>query len=123
MAQNPHQPVAVAALHLPHEAPLDAHEAPVRQVKWDGDPRYSIGGKPLLRQPAMRPEAYSARVELAVQAFNGFLQFRIVDDQLQVAKAQAEQLVVGQGFPGIARLGRPMRALKPGAGLQPVVRG
>ena len=67
VAQDAHQPVAVAAFDFAHEAPLDAHEAAVRQIERDGDSRDAVRREPFLRQPAMRPEADAARGELAVK--------------------------------------------------------
>ncbi len=64
--QDSHQPVAVAAFDLTHEAPFDAHQTPVRQVEWNRDSGDAVGGKPLLSQPTMRPETDTARREFPV---------------------------------------------------------
>jgi hypothetical protein len=65
--QDAHQPIAVTALHFAHEAPLDAHEPPVREIERDGDAWNAVGRKPFLRQPAMRTKADTTHLEFVVQ--------------------------------------------------------
>src|SRR5579883_886771 len=59
----------------------------------------------------MRPEADAPMLELPVEAFDGGLELGPLDAKLQVAKAQRQQLLIGQPFPGgmagTARCGAP----------------
>jgi hypothetical protein len=105
VAQNAHQPIAVAALDLAHQAPLDAHQAPMRQIERNRDTRNSIGREPFGRQPAMRLEADAARRQFAMQALDRLREVSALDGELQVAESQAEQLLVRQRLPHIARAG------------------
>jgi hypothetical protein len=61
VAQNAHQPVAVAALDLAHEVPLETDQTLVRQIERYGDARYAVRREPFLRKPAMRAEADAAQ--------------------------------------------------------------
>ncbi len=121
VAQYPHQPIAVAAFHLAHEAPLDAHQPPVRQIEGNGDSGYAVRREPFLRKPTMRPKSYSPHLELAVQAQDSLLQLRPENRELQVAEAQTQQLLVRQRFPRIANLARPAGAGRRISGLQHIV--
>ncbi len=69
VAQDTHQPVAIAALHLAHEAPFEPREPPMRQVERDRDTGDAVRGEPLLREPAMGSKADAARGELIVEPF------------------------------------------------------
>src|SRR3984957_4951602 len=106
MAQDAHQPIAVAALHFAHEAAFDAHQPPVGEVERNRDSRYAVGREPFLRKPAMRAKADPALLQFAVQALDGILEIRAPDRELQVAETQAQQLVVAEGLPCTARTPR-----------------
>ena len=53
----------------------------------------------------MRPEADAAGGELSVQPFDRLFQLGALDAQFEIAKAQAQQLIVGECFPGVPRPG------------------
>jgi len=43
VAQDAHQPVAIASLHFAHESPLEADQSLVRQIKRNGDAGNAVG--------------------------------------------------------------------------------
>ena len=82
VAQNAHEPVAIAALHFAHEAPLDAHQSLVGEIERNGDARNPIRREPFLGQPAMRPEAHVRASTISpVQPLDGALQLGARDAQ------------------------------------------
>ncbi len=85
------------------------------EVEGNGDPGDPVRREPFLGQPAMRPKSYPLELELAVQTPDGLLQFRAANGQFQIAETQAEQLIVGQRLPGMARCAS--QAGRPRAGL------
>jgi CelD/BcsL family acetyltransferase involved in cellulose biosynthesis len=54
----------------------------------------------------MRPKPYAPKIQFTVQTQDGILQFGTLNRQFQVAEPQAEQLIVRQGFPRIAKFAR-----------------
>ena len=103
VAQDAHQPVAIAALDLAHEAPFDARKALMRQVERHRDAGDAVRREPLLCEPAVGPKADTAGGELVVQPSDRPLELRARDGELQVAETQAQELVVGERLPCIAR--------------------
>ena len=64
--------------------------ARMRQVKRYRDSGHAVGRKPLFRQPNVRFEADSARIEFAVKPLDLRLQKRPLDFDGQVADAQVK---------------------------------
>src|SRR5258708_13994660 len=75
VAQNAHQPIAIAALHFAHQSALEADQPLVREVERDRDARDTIGRQPFLRHPAMRSKTYPSPRQLAIQTLDGLLHF------------------------------------------------
>ena len=79
VAQNAHEPVAVAALHFAHKMTLESDQPLVGEIERDGDAGNAIGREPFLSQPAMRAKAHAAHRQFAVKALDGVLQLRAGD--------------------------------------------
>ena len=101
VAQDAHEPVAVAPFHFAHETPLDAAEARMRKIEGDGDAGNAVGREPLLRQPAVRPKTDAAGGEFSIQPPDRLLEIRARDRQSEITKSQTKQLLVAQRLPGM----------------------
>src|SRR5882757_957481 len=111
VAQNAHEPVAIAALYFAHESALDADQALVSEVERYGDSWNAVGRKPLLSEPAMRAKAHASHRQFAIKTLDGALQLGALNGQLQIAEAQVQELIVRQLLPDNGSRSRPPRAL------------
>ncbi len=71
----------------------------MREIERHGDTRHAVRGKPFLGKPHVRAEVNAALFELDVKARDPPPQGGTLDAQLQIAKPQVQQLLVGKTSP------------------------
>ena len=99
------QPVGIAAFDLFHLMTLKLHQAWMSQIKRHRDTRYAVGREPFFGQPHVRPQADAAPLQLVIDVLQPALQRRARQLQLQIAKAQLQQLLVRQAHPRVTLAG------------------
>ena len=119
VAKQLHAPLALAPLHLQHDAALEAREARVRQEERDGEAGGALRREPVRGEPDVGPEAQPGASELGVQASDARLERRALDAQAQVAEPDVEELFGGQPRPPVAPRPSAARVLAASVSLRP----
>src|SRR5262249_23061060 len=80
-------------------AALQLRQAGMDQVERNGDAGDAVGRVPLVGDPAVRAEDEMLALELAVEALDPRPDRRALEDEVEIAHAERQQLVVPQPAP------------------------
>ena len=101
--QDLQAPRVGAPLDLEHLRAFELLEPRMREVERDRHTRHAVGREPFRGQPEVRLKGEAARVELALQLCDSWLERAALDRHAELGDAQIEQLLVGPGRPLIRR--------------------